>query len=149
MNQTRGDALVADYLDRVRAAAARLDPGRREELIQDLREHIAAARAELSPETEAGVRTILERLGDPAVIVAEASVGEAPVRAAPAPPATSNKSVLTVLIVVLGLVLLVPVVVCLLGALGFFAFRTAEPVENHGPVVEVPVPTMHPSLRPS
>jgi hypothetical protein len=35
-------------------------------------EHIAAARAALDPETEAGVRTVLERLGDPADIAAEA-----------------------------------------------------------------------------
>jgi hypothetical protein len=80
-----GDELVAAYLNRVRAAAAGLDPGRREELIEDLREHIATARAELSPETEAGVRTLLERLGDPAAIAAEASAGEPSV-----PPPTAG-----------------------------------------------------------
>ena len=74
MNQTRGDALVAEYLDRVRAAASGLGPGRREELIQDLREHIATARAELTTETEEGIRAILDRLGDPAAIAAEAAV---------------------------------------------------------------------------
>jgi Predicted membrane protein len=162
MNQTRGDALVADYLERVWEAAAGLDPVRREELIQDLREHIAAARAELSPETEAGVQTILDRLGDPAVIAAEAAVGEAPSWSAPvadrdssAQPTggesagRSRNSAVKALIVVLVVLLLVPVVVCLVGALGFLAFRTEEPVENHGPVVEIPVPTEHSSASPT
>jgi len=38
----------------------------------EVAEHIAAARAGLEPETEAGVRTVLERLGDPSEIAAEA-----------------------------------------------------------------------------
>jgi uncharacterized membrane protein len=152
MNQTRGDALVAEYLDRVRAAAVGLDPGRREELIQDLREHIAAARAELSTETEADVRAILDRLGDPAAIAAEAAIGE-PVRPPVAPPpptyATqpkSNRTALTVLAVVLAVVVLVPVALCVLGGIGLLAVQTGEPTEIHGTYVEIPLPT--PTERP-
>jgi hypothetical protein len=70
------DRLVDEWLDRVERAAADLPPDQRGELLADLREHIAVARADLSPETEAGVRTILERLGDPAMIAEEARHGE-------------------------------------------------------------------------
>jgi uncharacterized membrane protein len=151
MNQTRGDALVAEYLDRVRAAASGLGPGRREELIQDLREHIATARAELTTETEEGIRAILDRLGDPAAIAAEAAVGE-PLRPPMAPPATpapptSNRTVLTVLAVVLAVIVLGPVALCVVGGLGFFAFRTGEPTEIHGPAVEIPLPSLLPTER--
>jgi uncharacterized membrane protein len=152
MNQTRGDALVAAYLDRVRAAAAGLDPSRREELISDLREHIATARAELPTETEEGIRAILDRLGDPAVIVAEAAVGEPPRPPAAPPlpenaaPRTSDRTVLTVLAVVLAVLVLVPVALCVLGGLGLFAVRTTEIHEIHGSVTGVPLPT--PTVRP-
>jgi uncharacterized membrane protein len=79
------DPLVGEYLDAVTRATADLPADRRADLLADLREHIAAARAELVPETEAGVRTILDRLGDPAGIAAEARLGE-PAPAAPAAP---------------------------------------------------------------
>jgi nitrate reductase NapE component len=158
MNQTRGDALVAEYLDRVRAAAAGLDPGRREELIQDLREHIATARAELTTETEADVRAILDRLGDPTAIAAEAAVGE-PVRPPVAPPPPgyaappkSSKTLITVLVAVLAVFVLVPVALCVLGGLGFVAVQTTEihgPTEIHRTAVEIPLPTMRPSARPN
>jgi hypothetical protein len=69
---TQTDELVAAYLARVERAASRLPAGRREELIGDLREHIEIARAESGAESEAEVRTILERLGDPESIVAAA-----------------------------------------------------------------------------
>ncbi|MFC4069815.1 HAAS signaling domain-containing protein [Actinoplanes subglobosus] len=69
---TQTDELVAAYLARVERAASRLPAGRREELIADLREHIEIARAESGAESEAEVRTILDRLGDPESIVAAA-----------------------------------------------------------------------------
>jgi hypothetical protein len=134
------DDVVAGYLARVRAAAAGLDPVRREELIDDLREHIATARAELSPETEAGLRTLLDRLGDPAAIVAEASAGE-PVATPPAATAVaprSNRTVLTILIVVLALFALAPIAVCIGGLLYFLPVSTEI---QQGPLpVEAPTP---------
>ncbi|MBX6751400.1 MAG: hypothetical protein IRY85_17345 [Micromonosporaceae bacterium] len=157
MNQTRGDDLVAEYLDRVRAAAAGLDPARREELIQDLREHIEAARAELSTETEEDIRAILDRLGDPTAIAAEAAVGEPPrppVAAppqpvAPAPPAKSGKTAITVLVVVLAVVVLASVAVCVVGGLAFFTFPTNSTEIHGGTPVEVPLPSLVPTARPS
>jgi uncharacterized membrane protein len=72
----RVDRLVEDYLGAVSYACADLPPDRRDELVGDLREHIAAARAVLYQPTEAAVRTILDRLGEPAVIAEEARLAE-------------------------------------------------------------------------
>ena len=74
MNTTVADELVARYLAQLQTALRELPPGRREELLDEVSEHIAAARAELGPQpTEAQIRTMLERVGDPDAIAAEAS----------------------------------------------------------------------------
>jgi hypothetical protein len=83
MTQHR-DLMVEEYLAAVASAGPDLPRHRRDDLLADLREHIASARADLAPETEADVRTILARLGDPASIVAEARLGITP---PPVPPA--------------------------------------------------------------
>src|SRR5262249_4978318 len=70
------DRLVEDYLGAVSYACRDLPPERRNDLVGDLREHIAAARAVLYQPTEAAVRTILDRLGEPATIAAEALLAE-------------------------------------------------------------------------
>jgi uncharacterized membrane protein len=70
------DRLVEDYLGAVSYACRDLPPERRNDLVGDLREHIAAARAVLYQPTEAAVRTILDRLGEPAAIAAEARLAE-------------------------------------------------------------------------
>lgn len=73
MNATVADELVARYLARLQAALRDLPAARREELLEEVSEHIAAARAELGAQAgEAEIRTMLERLGDPAAIAAEA-----------------------------------------------------------------------------
>jgi hypothetical protein len=69
---TEADALVHRYLQDLEAQLRDLPASRRQELLDEVGEHIADARAALDPETEAGVRTMLERLGDPADIAAEA-----------------------------------------------------------------------------
>ncbi|MFI7586508.1 HAAS signaling domain-containing protein [Spongisporangium articulatum] len=60
---------VRDYLARLNAAAAVLPPGRRVELIAEIRGHLAEA---LTGEavSDAAVLATLDRLGDPAEIVA-------------------------------------------------------------------------------
>lgn len=127
------DSLVDSYLSAVARAAADLPPQHREELLTDLREHITTARVELNPETEAGVRTILDRLGDPASIAAEAR-RDAPPRPAPLPAANAQaaprRSTSTVWVVV-ALALAVPVAVCVVGALMFLLF--ARGAESGGP----------------
>src|SRR4051812_45576675 len=64
--------LVEQYLQSVRQALGDLRADRRDELLADLREHIAANRAYLGRETSEDVRAILERLGDPAAIASAA-----------------------------------------------------------------------------
>jgi len=74
---TSADALVEEYLDRLERELADFPSARRRELVQEISEHIAEARAGLEPETEADVRNLLDRMGDPADIAAEAR-GPAP-----------------------------------------------------------------------
>jgi uncharacterized membrane protein len=82
---TSADILVEDYLDRLEHELADFPAPRRRELVQEISEHIAEARAELESESEADVRNLLDRMGDPADIAAEA-------RGAPAePPAAAGK----------------------------------------------------------
>ncbi|MEU4419053.1 hypothetical protein AB0F81_00355 [Actinoplanes sp. NPDC024001] len=67
------DSLVSEYLARVSRATAGLPPERQDELLRDLREHIDSGRADLLDETEAQVREILDRLGDPEIIARAAA----------------------------------------------------------------------------
>jgi hypothetical protein len=84
---TEADAIILRYLQDLEGELCDLPADRRQELLDEVGEHIAAARAALAPETEAGVRTMLERLGDPADIAAEArerfGVQRPPARATP------------------------------------------------------------------
>jgi hypothetical protein len=66
------DRLIDDYQRRLRSELRALPRARRRELEEEIGEHIAEARAGLDVESEAEVRTMLERLGDPADIAAEA-----------------------------------------------------------------------------
>ncbi|MFF9852633.1 HAAS signaling domain-containing protein [Streptomyces litmocidini] len=87
--------LVTDYLAAIEREASFLPAGRREELLADLREHLAVAIGE-EQDPEA-VRTALERLGSPSAIVAAAREEE-PEAAAAAPspaPQPRSRSVLT------------------------------------------------------
>lgn len=73
-----GDELVAAYLRRLRRAARALPRARRQELIDEIAEHIAQARATGSVSGEGGssaLRDALERLGEPRDIVAAAGGG--------------------------------------------------------------------------
>ena len=73
MNATAADQLVARYLARLQAALRDLPAARRDELLEQVSEHIVTAREELGAQaSEAEIRTLLERLGDPAAIAAEA-----------------------------------------------------------------------------
>jgi hypothetical protein len=69
---TTVDALVDRYLADLGAELEGLPADRRRELLDEVGEHIAAARATLDAESEAAIRNVLERLGDPADIAAEA-----------------------------------------------------------------------------
>lgn len=69
---TRVDTLVDRCLTDLEAELAGLPADRRREILDEVGEHIAAARTTLDAESEAAIRNVLERLGDPADIAAEA-----------------------------------------------------------------------------
>ncbi len=72
--QTAGEAdkLVRRYLAQLDAALQGVDASRSEEILTDVREHIEQGRTGLDPDDAAGVRTLLDRVGEPAAIAAEA-----------------------------------------------------------------------------
>jgi uncharacterized membrane protein len=123
---TKGkDRLVEEYLAAVADACAGLPAARRSELIDDLREHIAVARARLDRPGEADIRTILDRLGEPAAIAAEARANESPNTAARMPAWTAEPRVpqraspLTVVVVVAVLAFVAFIVAMVVGVAVF------------------------------
>ncbi|TMD39102.1 MAG: hypothetical protein E6I88_13265 [Chloroflexi bacterium] len=72
MTAPHADQLIDGYLARICAAAHDFPAAARDELLDDMRSHIADARARDSQETDATILNILDRLGEPAVLVAEA-----------------------------------------------------------------------------
>jgi hypothetical protein len=116
------DPLVTEYLDRLAAAAAQLPADRRAELLAEIGEHIEAARAVGAASDEAALRTLLDRLGDPAEIVAAAAT-EPPAAAEPpgvagtaAAPARVGVGLETAAVLMLTLGSLIPVLGWLAGA---------------------------------
>ena len=71
MNGTRHRE-VGEYLRRLQRSMADLPAERRDEILAEIEEHIAEDLAERPGATESDVRNVLERLGDPADIAAEA-----------------------------------------------------------------------------
>ena len=82
MRDTSTDQIVDGYLRRLNAALKDLPKNRRQELVEEIREHIEVGRAELGSETEAELRSLLDRIGDPADIAADSTerLGIQPVR---------------------------------------------------------------------
>jgi hypothetical protein len=72
MTAPHADQLIDGYLARLRVAAIDLPSSAREELIEDMRAHIAEARTREPQETDATILNILDRLGEPDTVVAEA-----------------------------------------------------------------------------
>ncbi len=71
------DRLIEDYLRRLRAAARRLPRKSREDLLAQVRAHIAEARAAGETDSEAAARNLLDRLGDPEQIAVAAETAGA------------------------------------------------------------------------
>jgi hypothetical protein len=72
MTAPHADQLIDGYLARLRVAATDLPSGVRDELIADMRAHITEARSREAQETDATILNILDRLGEPDTVVAEA-----------------------------------------------------------------------------
>ncbi|HLB78132.1 MAG TPA: hypothetical protein VJO72_13960 [Candidatus Dormibacteraeota bacterium] len=83
MSAPHAEQIVSGYLARLEQALATLPPARRAELVDDVRSHIAEARRGLAEETDADFLNILDKLGDPADIAADARER---LGAQPAPP---------------------------------------------------------------
>lgn len=67
------DEIVAEYLSRLEAELGVIPGARRQPIVDEIREHIAKGRADLDPADEVGLRELLDRVGDPQVIAAEAA----------------------------------------------------------------------------
>jgi hypothetical protein len=67
---SNADRIVEQYVKTLNSELRGLPRARRQELVQEISDHIAEARAGLEPGDEASVRAILGRLGDPAEIAA-------------------------------------------------------------------------------
>jgi HAAS domain-containing protein len=72
MTAPHADQLIDGYLARLRDAAGDLPRRAQRELADDMRTHIAEARGREPQETDATILNILDRLGEPDVVVAEA-----------------------------------------------------------------------------
>ena len=77
-SENQHDRLVDEYIARIHQALRDLPLERREPIIEDIREHIRTARAAMAPEDEAQIRQLLDDLGDPAAIRAEAGLPSTP-----------------------------------------------------------------------
>jgi hypothetical protein len=69
---SEADKLVRRYLTQLDAALQSVEATRRQEILADVHEHIEEGRAGLDPDDAASVRTLLDRVGDPTAIAAEA-----------------------------------------------------------------------------
>jgi hypothetical protein len=78
MTNSTADRLVDDYLTRLAGASQALPPDGRTESLAEIRGHIAASLSGATDADEAAVRTMLDRLGDPADIVAAAVENDPP-----------------------------------------------------------------------
>jgi hypothetical protein len=72
MTRTDVDGIVDEYLHRLDAALGPLPAPRRQQLVTEITEHLDEARSEIPIETEAAVRELLDRVGQPEEIAAEA-----------------------------------------------------------------------------
>lgn len=72
MSAPHADQLIEGYLARLNDLATDLPKSARRELIDDMRSHIAEARARESAETDATILNILDRLGEPGIVIADA-----------------------------------------------------------------------------
>jgi len=66
------DRLVSDYLDRLEAELTGIPRAGRREVLDEIEAHIQESLAEIDSDHEAGVRNVLDRIGEPAEIAADA-----------------------------------------------------------------------------
>ncbi len=84
MTETAVDAVIEEYLRQLDKALGPLPDPRRAQLVAEIADHVATARDELDHPREADIRNLLDRIGRPEDIAAEAIDSE--------PPATTPRS---------------------------------------------------------
>jgi uncharacterized membrane protein len=102
---TATDKLIQDYLDRLKKAGRTLPPDQRAEMVAEIRAHISVTLAQSEDQGEATVRTILDRLGTPEDIAAEAGIGLRPTGEATGRRVAAFELVTIVLLLIGGIVL--------------------------------------------
>lgn len=78
MTEVETDRLVSEYLVRLDVALSGLPPDRRSQLLTEIADHISTARDSLVNPTETDILNLLERLGSPDAIAAEAGDDQMP-----------------------------------------------------------------------
>ncbi|HEY4914814.1 MAG TPA: hypothetical protein VIJ91_12950 [Candidatus Dormibacteraeota bacterium] len=68
MSAPHADQLVHEYLDRLDSLLAGVPQRRREEILDEISKHIAEQRSQIPDESDADLRNLLERIGDPAEV---------------------------------------------------------------------------------
>ncbi len=74
--KTDADRLIGAYLGELRSELRSVRQPRRRQILEEVATHIEEARATLNADDEVSIRSILERVGDPANIAAEAADDE-------------------------------------------------------------------------
>ncbi len=72
MSAPHADQLVREYLSRLDSALAGVPQSRREEILDEIANHIAEERSRLGAESDADLRNLLDRVGDPAEVAGAA-----------------------------------------------------------------------------
>jgi uncharacterized membrane protein len=79
MTATQTETLIDDYLKRLEKLLTPLPKEQRQHLVSEIAEHIATARSQQESQTDSDIRAMLNRIGRPEDIAAEAMGGEQPV----------------------------------------------------------------------
>ena len=101
MTAVHATQLVDQYLRRLEVALVDLPPDKRVEILDEIRGHIAEERTGMFNESDADVMNLLDRLGDPTEIAAEARGSEAVRRASRATAGFGTLEVLALALLIL------------------------------------------------
>ena len=78
MTDSDAEAVVENYFRRLEEALSQIPRDPREQLVEELRDHVSQARSSLTEESPAAIHEILERIGSPEEIAREEMASPAP-----------------------------------------------------------------------
>jgi hypothetical protein len=144
MKTSPGDRLIRQYLARLADAATLLPAAERDDLLGEIREHIAVALSAEDPVDDAAVRKVLARLGAPEAIVAAAGATDRPGLLATAPDGSTRGGPLewSALILLLVSGYLMPPLGWMIGALLVVYSRQWSRREKLTGIVGIPLATL-------